>query len=539
MDNFQVTTTFPTAGAPTGGQFLLAPGWGIVFTVVALFAVALFGWQGLLSLPQAWLRDEYSHGYLIPVIALYLFARRIDKGMPWRVAGPRWPGTVLAVVSLALILLGNLAQIPDIGTYGLIGFVFALLLVNFGLRSGFLFWVPVAYLVFMLPLPNFVYLRLSIALQLLSSEIGVWFLGLFGVPVFLEGNVIDLGVYKLQVAEACSGLRYLFPLASFGFLFAALYNGPIWHKIIIFVSAIPVTVLMNSFRIGVIGYLVDRFGIGQAEGFLHAFEGWIVFAACIAVIFAEVLLLQLVSGSKLRIADTLDLEMIPIRAQLRGLVATPSSYSLAGIAALASVLAALWVAIPSQPFERVPRDTFSQFPLQLANWSGATQDLELSVETVLGADDYFLAEYSAANTSPNVGLFMAFYHRMAGGKGIHSPEVCLPVGGWEVSDWTKKQVTLNPGDANANIEVNRAIIQRGLSKQLVYYWFELHGRRTTSSYASKFYTIVDSLTIGRTDAGIVRLVTPIAEFETELDAENRLREFLMVVRPTLSDYIPD
>jgi exosortase len=69
------------------------------------------------------------------------------------------------------------------------------------------------------------------------------------VPVFLEGNIIDLGVYKLHVAEACSGLRYLFPILSFSYIFAVLYKGPMWHKAVLLISAAPITVLMNSVRI--------------------------------------------------------------------------------------------------------------------------------------------------------------------------------------------------------------------------------------------------------------------------------------------------
>ena len=100
-----------------------------------------------------------------------------------------------------------------------------------GTRRGLRFWAPVFYLAFMLPLPKFVYWPLSIKLQTLSSQMGVALISFLGVPVFLDGNVIDLGSYKLQVAEACSGLRYLFPLASFGFLFAVLYKGPFWHRL--------------------------------------------------------------------------------------------------------------------------------------------------------------------------------------------------------------------------------------------------------------------------------------------------------------------
>ena len=148
------------------------------------------------------------------------------------------------------------------------------------------------YLGFMIPLPQFIYLKLSAFMQLISSELGVAFIRWIGIPVFLEGNVIDLGVYQLQVAEACNGLRYLFPLMSFGFLFAVLYSGPWWHRTILFLATIPITIIINSFRIGMIGVLVDGYGIEQAEGFLHYFEGWIIFVACVALLFGTAYLLS-------------------------------------------------------------------------------------------------------------------------------------------------------------------------------------------------------------------------------------------------------
>ena len=101
------------------------------------------------------------------------------------------------------------------------------------------FWPAVLHLVFMLPLPQFLYWRVNTGLQFLSSELGVSFVRLMDMPVFLDGNVIDLGVYKLMVAEACSGLRYLFPIMSFSYVFAVLYTGPRWHKIVLLLSAVP------------------------------------------------------------------------------------------------------------------------------------------------------------------------------------------------------------------------------------------------------------------------------------------------------------
>jgi exosortase len=77
-------------------------------------------------------------------------------------------------------------------------------------------------------------------------------------PGLSEGNVIDLGVYKLQVVEACSGLRYLYPLLGLGFLAAYLFQAPFWQRALVFLSTIPITILMNSLRIGIVGILVNR-----------------------------------------------------------------------------------------------------------------------------------------------------------------------------------------------------------------------------------------------------------------------------------------
>jgi exosortase D (VPLPA-CTERM-specific) len=179
---------------------------------------------------------------------------------------------VIIACALALAILGNLVRIPDIVTYAFIIWVGGVVLTVMGWERGRMHQLPVIHLVFMLPLPQFLYWQLTIFLQLVSSQIGVWLIDLMTIPVRLEGNIIDLGIYKLQVAEACSGLRYLFPILSFSYLFAILYRGPLWHKAVLLLAAAPLTVLMNSFRIGMIGVLVHHRGIEHAEGFLHFFR---------------------------------------------------------------------------------------------------------------------------------------------------------------------------------------------------------------------------------------------------------------------------
>lgn len=163
--------------------------------------------------------------------------------------------------------------------------------------------VPLLFLVFMVPFPAFILNNLSSKLQLISSWLGVEFIRACDIMVYLEGNVIDLGNYKLQVVDACSGLRYLFPLASLAFLCAYLFKGPFWQKLLIFLSAMPLTIFMNSFRIGVIGVLVDNWGTEMAEGFLHDFEGWAVFLLCMALLFIEMWIFSRISGRKLAFSE--------------------------------------------------------------------------------------------------------------------------------------------------------------------------------------------------------------------------------------------
>src|SRR5690606_20774750 len=139
--------------------------------------------------------------------------------------------------------------------------------------------------VYMLPLPGALYYGLSTWLQGVSSELGVYFLDLLRVPVYLEGNIIDLGPYRLHVAEACSGLRYLFPILSFSYIFAVLYQGPMWHKAVLLLAAAPITVVMNSARIALAGVIVNRWGIDHVEGFTHFFEGWVIFLSSVVLLF--------------------------------------------------------------------------------------------------------------------------------------------------------------------------------------------------------------------------------------------------------------
>ncbi len=508
------------------------------FALLLAGSVPIF-WIGFVSLAQAWSTAEYSHGPLIPLISLYLFLRELRRLPPPKpVVHDRAPGLIIITLALLLAIAGNLTRIPDIVTYAFIIWVGGVVMTIFGWERGKLHQLGVVHLIFMLPLPQFVYLKLTIVLQTISSEIGVWFVALMGVPVYLEGNVIDLGVYKLQVAEACSGLRYLFPILSFSYLFAILYRGPIWHKAVLLLAAAPLTVLMNSFRIGVIGVLVNSYGIEQAEGFLHYFEGWVIFGACIAILFLMAVALQRLTSYPKPLSEAIDLDTSGFGAIAGRIMSIRASRGLMAGALLTLAVSAGWALQQGKEPTPVDRDPFSLYPRQLGEWSGTFSMLDPDIERVLGATDYLASSYRNPEESAPVELFMAFYDKQTEGDGIHSPEVCLPVGGWEVYSFETVPVDMG-GTGYGTFEVNRAIIQKGLSEQLVYYWFEQRGKRMTNDFKAKMSVVYDGLTIDRTDGAIVRYITPILKDEPEGSADERLQRLMRESLPKLPRFVPE
>lgn len=511
---------------------------GFVLFVILLVASLPVFWFGFYSLFRAWGTAEYSHGPIIPLISLYLFLRELRKSPPpSHSATDRWPGVIIIIGALLLAWFGNLARVPDIVTYAFIFYTAGVVLTLFGWARGKTHQLPVFHLVFMLPLPQFLYWKLTIFLQGVSSVLGVWFISLADVPVFLDGNIIDLGVYKLQVAEACSGLRYLFPILSFSYLIAILYRGPYWHKAVLLLSAVPLAVFMNSFRIGMIGVLVDRYGIEQADGFLHFFEGWVIFMACVALLFGLAMILQRLTPSPLPLSTMIDLDFEGLGGVAARVISIRYSTALAAAVAVTLAVAVASMTTGAKESPPVARDNFAIFPEKIGSWQGVASPLDPAVEKTLGADDYINASYRSPDQPVPVNLFVAFYDKQGEGSGIHSPEVCLPVGGWEVFSLEPYEMDMT-GTGYGQFALNRAVIQKGLSKQLVYYWFEQRGRRMTNDFAAKAIVLWDGFMIGRTDGAMVRFVTEIAPEETEAVADARLKAFMHESLPKLPGFVP-
>jgi len=493
--------------------------------------VAVIGFRGpLQELVYRWsTQEEYSHGFLIPVVAVWLLWTR-RQALHDSIGRPSWSGLVLIVLSVFMNLLGALSAIYILSQVGFVIALAGIVLAVGGYSLLRVSLIPMALLLFAIPLPYFVDSVLTLRLQLISSELASFVIRMFQIPVYLDGNIIDLGNAKLAVVEACSGLRYLYPLLSLSFLAAYLFQAPVWQRVIVFLSAVPITIIMNGLRVGLVGVLVSRWGPEQAEGLLHLFQGWAIFIACAVLLAAEILLLARLSGKRLH-----DVFGAPTITKVQAGPKLPSINRLPAFVCLATLIASgLGIAFISGRSEIVPeRSRFAAFPLRLGVWQGRPSMLEPDVERGLKFDDYIVSDYSGPNHKP-VNLYVAYYSSQRQGESPHSPIVCIPGGGWQISRFER---TSDP-NFDAPLPFNRVIIARDRYKMLVYYWFSERGRTIANEWWSKWYLFADAIAKNRTDGALIRLTTQLLPGETEDDADRRLQAFMHEVVPALTTYLP-
>lgn len=504
--------------------------------LATIFLGVIF-FSGLAYMVSEWSQEEYSHGWLIPAIALFIAYRHRRELFKERWNGA-WLGTGAVVLGLLLFIMGELSALYVIVQYAFLLTLSGVILSWTGWRGLALLIIPLIYLIFMIPLPDFLYNNLSAKLQLISSQLGVAVIRAFGISVYLEGNVIDLGLYQLQVVEACSGLRYLFPLMSFGFLCAYLYRGPFWQRAIVFLTTIPLTVLMNSFRIGVIGVLVNQWGIAQAEGFLHFFEGWVIFMACVALLFLEIVLLMKLTGDKRSLSEAFNVdsgEELEDRAALFDR-STPKPFVVSVVLLGLAMVGSFYL---QERRELVPeRPQFVDYQLEFDKWEGRELPVEQNVLNTLKLSDYLSAQFTEQRGIAPIDLWVAYYDTQRKGVSIHSPRTCLPGGGWKIDKLENHAVTEVPG-ADGPIHVNRAVMSAGEQRLLFYYWFKQRDRNLTNEYLVKWYLFWDSLTRKRTDGALIRIGVPYKATGDASSADERLTQFMRDIYPRLVDYVPD
>ena len=506
--------------------------WVLALANCALIAAAFH--SSVAATLDVWMNSpEYNYGLLVPVVVALMLWRDLGRSSAPQAGG--WWGVGLIGFGLILGLIEALSQTRFPGQVGLFLSFIGIYIAWQGEARARDTWPGLVFLLFGLPMANGIQVILTGALQMVSSIGAVALIRLADIPVLREGNVIDLGPIQLQVAEACSGLRYLFPLATFSFLCAYLYIGHPVKKALIFLSSIPITIAMNIVRIGVTGLLVDRFGVAAAEGFFHDFEGWIIYCACLAILSVEMKALCYVGGHDRSLLRRLDLDLPP-RDQRPVARAAGQAWPSLVAGALAFVALLLIVAIGTRP-EHVPtRSNFALFPREIGDWRGVEAPVDDESLRALNATDHLSVNF-VRNEGEVVNAWIAYYSSQYSGNAAHSPLVCMPGGGWQIEKASETTLTFSRDGKTTVIPANRIIIAQGNTKQLVYYWFVEGGAIETNEYRAKARLFANAVMENRRDGALVRFVAPINGGDiAAVDAQ--MQNFIGDLLPVLPPYLP-
>jgi exosortase len=254
----------------------------------------------LLALGTQWWEDpNYSHGFIVPIFSGYLVWRR-REALARVVPAGTLAGVVVLVAGLACLLVGDLGAENFLMRGSLIVVLCGLVLFHLGIETFRLIWFPLVYLIFMVPLPGVVFYAITFPLQQLAAQQAAGALELLGVPVLLDGNVIQLSQITLGVTEACSGIRSLISLLAGAVAWAYLMLPWGWGTVVFVAATIPITIVANAARVVATGLIGQWFGVEYASGFFHEFAGWVIYLFAFACLVGVQALIHLAGRLRAR-----------------------------------------------------------------------------------------------------------------------------------------------------------------------------------------------------------------------------------------------
>ena len=239
--------------------------------------------------------DDYTHGFLILPLALYFVWERREK-LKGMAASPSLLGAGLLAVGLLMLVVGSVGAELFLQRFSLVVVLAGLVWLILG--GAFLreLVFPIAFLVFMIPLPAIVMNAIAFPLQLFAAQSATFCMEVAGIPVLREGNTIVLSNTTLEVVEACSGIRSLQALLALGAVYGYFTQKAVWKRWALLALSIPIAILANAFRVAGTGFLAHFIGPEAAQGFYHSFAGWIVFAVAFVLLLGAGTLLGQAAG---------------------------------------------------------------------------------------------------------------------------------------------------------------------------------------------------------------------------------------------------
>lgn len=523
-------------------------GWLALALTVALLFAHPFGEMWLRWFP-AWpdagrsLYDRivggesyYTHGPLVPFVSLLMIVMLLrHTSVPLGRSGLL--GWAVLALSLLLVLGACLARVNFALAAAFICVLAALVLLLWGKTALRRLWFPLAFLLFMVPLPEVTLADLNFRLKILSAESGVQIASLLGVAVERNGPCVVLpGGKTLVIANVCNGLRTLISLLAFGSLYAYFcrLRGP-W-RLLLFAATIPVAVASNALRIVSLIVVADLWSEQAATGWWHDFSGMLIFVLAFLLMFAlerAILALRAALGRPAKIQPLFAHQLRSIRDahQLRILFqqgAAPRALA-AAMLLLATALGARFL---SQPVRATPDDRALQriipqiFTIDGVAWVGDGRSLSQRELTILEWPSYLYRRY---HNSANDYTDFIFLFSLDNRKGIHPPDLCVEGFGQGITFKNRLDVRGIPGQLS--VPCKELIVQAGATRLYMLYTYKCGSAYTDSFWRQQAAILLNGLFNRDAAGGLIRITMPLAD-DIE-PARRRAREFLRQTIPRL------
>jgi exosortase len=226
--------------------------------------------------------DNYSHGFLVPLIAGYMAYMRKEDLLSAAVR-PCNAGLAIILMGLGVLFLGWLGSEYFTMRSSLVIIIAGSVLYLLGWEIFKILLAPLCYLLLMVPIPYIIYDAAAFPLKLFVTKVSVLSMKALGIVVWQEGNILMFPNITLEVADACSGLRSIMSLLALGAAYAFVLFTRTRDRVILIFSTLPIAVLTNCLRVIATGILAQYFGTAAAEGFFHEFAGFFVFAGAVVM----------------------------------------------------------------------------------------------------------------------------------------------------------------------------------------------------------------------------------------------------------------
>jgi exosortase len=254
------------------------------FAIVAVLLAVLYHRVAMKLVYDWYTIPDYSHGFLVPLFSVFLLweKRKVLSNIPVK---QTWSGVPLVVFSLAVLILGIYGVELFTARMSFVMLLAGIIWTLLGMAMLRAVAFPLMVLILAIPIPAIVFNQITFPLQLLASRIASEILPLFGVPTVNEGNIIELPIMKLEVAEACSGIRSLMSLFTLAVFYGYFIERTTWRRVILALASIPIAVTANVARIVGTGLCVQYWDPDKALGFFHEFSGWVMFVVSLCCLY--------------------------------------------------------------------------------------------------------------------------------------------------------------------------------------------------------------------------------------------------------------